>query len=467
MRTTGRTAVAGILLLTLGFVYTASGGGERTNIQGMGMARTFTAMARGLDAVGINPANLAAHDESLITFGLMPLGMHIGSDFMNLGLYNEYFTGVESEDGREPRYLTDSDKRNILASFPDEIGRASAHLELRPIGVSVRVADFGRASFTMTDYVSASGIVPRDFASFILHGNTPGSLYDFSEAAAYATWLREYALTYAMVMPAPEFVRTLTAGAAVKLVHGFGHFEIDRFNTRLLTGTDGILDGSIDVHGRLSGSEPLRGSSDVAFQMFPAPAGTGFGLDLGVASDVNEYLRVGLSITDIGSVRWTGNVDEIVRAGTIHLDDPLNDAQRDSVENAVMGETRSGGAFTTSLPTMLRLGVAVELHKIPGLKEFFWREWTLACDYNQGLVESAGVAALGRLSMGLEFRPWGFLPLRTGLSFFGADGFSFAFGFGLHSGSFEIDLASEHVNYMLSDESFAHGSVALGMRVKI
>jgi len=201
--------------------------------------------------------------------------------------------------------------------------------------------------------------------------------------------------------------------------------------------------------------------------MFPAPAGTGFGLDLGVASDVNEYLRVGLSITDIGSVRWSGNVDEIVRTGTIHLDDPLNEAQRDSVENAVMGETRSGGEFTTSLPTTLRLGVAVELHKIPGLKEFFWREWTLACDYNQGLVESAGVAALGRLSMGLEFRPWNFLPLRTGLSFFGADGFSFAFGFGLHSGSFEFDLASEHVNYMLSEESFAHGSVALGMRVKI
>ena len=135
------------------------------------------------------------------------------------------------------------------------------------------MADFGRASFTMTDYVSASGIVPRDFASFILHGNTPGSLYDFSEAAAYATWLREYALTYAMVMPAPEFVRTLTAGAAVKLVHGFGHFEIDRFNTVLRTGTDGVLNGTIDVHGRVSGIDPIRGVEDAMYQPFPAPAG--------------------------------------------------------------------------------------------------------------------------------------------------------------------------------------------------
>ncbi len=100
MRTTGLATVAGILLLSLGIVSPALGGGERTNIQGMGMARTFVATSRGLDAVGINPANLASPDESLITFGLMPLGMHIGSDFMHLGLYNElHGSGVRGRAG--------------------------------------------------------------------------------------------------------------------------------------------------------------------------------------------------------------------------------------------------------------------------------------------------------------------------------------------------------------------------------
>jgi hypothetical protein len=270
-----------------------------------------------------------------------------------------------------------------------------------------------------------------------------------------------------MTFPAPSSLQSLSAGVALKLVHGFCHFEIDRFDTRLLTGTDGVLQGSIDVHGRVSGSEPLRGSSEASFQMFPAPAGTGFGIDLGIASTVNDYLRVGVSITDIGTVTWSGNVDEIVSKGSIYLDDPLSESQRDSVENAVMGETRPGEAFTTSLPTSFRVGAAVELHKIPGLKRFFWREWTFACDYNQGMVESAGGAAIGRLSMGLEFRPWKFLPLRTGVSFIGADGFNFAFGFGLHSGAFDFDLASEHLNYMLNGESLSHGSVALGMHIRI
>ena len=157
----------------------------------------------------------------------------------------------------------------------------------------------------------------------------------------------------------------------------------------------------------------------------------------------------------------------MVKSGTIHLDNPLDEAQRDSVENAVIGESRPGESFTTSLPTALRLGASVELHKIPGLKHVFYGEWTFACDYNLGLVESAGSAAAGRLSMGLEFRPWRFLPLRTGASFGGPDHFNFALGFGLHFGVFAFDIASEHVNYLLSEDSFAHGSVAMGMSIKL
>jgi hypothetical protein len=169
----------------LGIVLPAQGGGERTNIQGMGMARTFVAVAHGLDAVGINPANLAAPNEGMVP--RLTVGHSRRQRFSYLWLYTEYFTGTDSGSGREPRYLTDMDKQNILSSFPDEIGRASAHLEVRPIGVSVQILDFGRAAFTMTDYVSANAIIPRDFASFMLYGNTPGSLYEFSETSAYAT----------------------------------------------------------------------------------------------------------------------------------------------------------------------------------------------------------------------------------------------------------------------------------------
>jgi hypothetical protein len=461
-----RVLAAG-LLLSLIIPLPLHAGGERTNVQGMGMARTFVASSRGLDAVGINPANLAAPDEATVTFNLIRFGVHVGSDFMNYGMYKEYFTGVETDSGRVGRYLNDADKRNILRSFPDGVGRIASHLEVRPLGLSVRIGDIGTVAVTATEYVMVNGMVPRDYAAFLLYGNTPGSVYDFSSTSAYAAWMREYALSFGKQLPCPFFLKSLSAGAAVKLIHGLGYFGIDRFKTRLETGSDGVLNGTIDVLGRMAGMESFRGSDNAGFQMFPAPAGTGFGLDLGVASEVFDYMRVGLAVTDIGSVEWTRGVEEMYAGAAIRMDDPLNEAQRDSIEEAVHGETRPGENFSSALPTTFRVGVALELHRVPALKSIFWGEWTLACDYNLGLVEGAGTAQVGRFSTGLEFRPWSFLPLRTGFSIGGTDDFTFALGFGFHFGVFDLDVASEHLNFLLSEESLAHGSVAMGMRIRL
>jgi hypothetical protein len=459
--------LAGGVVLSVIAPLSLHAGGERTNVQGMGMARTFVASSRGLDAVGINPANLAVPDEGTVSLSLIRFGVHVGNDFLNYGMYKDYFTGVETDSGRVGRFLTDADKQNVLKSFPDGVGRIASQIEVRPVGLAVQLGDFGTVALSVTECVMINGMVPRDYAAFLLYGNTPGSVYDFSSTSAYATWMREYALSFGTALPCPAFLNSLSVGASVKLIHGLGYFGIQRFNTRLETGADGILNGKIDVLGRLAGMESFRGTDNAGFQMFPAPAGTGFGFDLGVASDVSDYMRVGMAVTDIGSVEWTRGVEEMYAVAAIRMDDPLSGAQRDSIEEAVHGETRPGENFSSELPTTFRAGVALELHRVPALKSFLVGEWTLACDYNLGLVDGAGTARLGRFSTGLEFRPWGFLPLRTGVSFGGTDGFTFALGFGLHSGVFDLDFASEHLNFLLKEESLAHGSVAIGMRIRL
>lgn len=460
----------GVVLLAVSLAVCAGNavaGGERTNIRGMGMARTFVAASRGLDAVGINPANLAAPDGGMITIGLMPFGLHVGSDFMNYGLYKEYFTGEQGTDGRVGRLLSNADKQTILASFPDGVGRASAHMEVRPVGVTLQLPEYGTIALTVTEYVSMNVMIPQDYAEFLLYGNPPGSAYDFGQSSAYAAWLREYALSYGRELPCPWFLKALSGGVAVKIVHGYGYFDVDRMNTQFSTGTDGILHGVMDMHGRMAGIDPIRGVAGAGYQPFPAPAGTGWGFDLGVAAEVNDYIRAGMSVTDIGSVEWTRNLEQIVSSGSVTVDNPMDETQRDSLEDAISGDRTPCDPFSSSMPTTFRLGAAVELHKVPALKRLLWGEWMFACDYNLGLVEGSGGAHTGRLSMGLEFKPWGFLPLRTGVSFGGPDHFTFAFGFGLHAGVFDFDLASEHLNFLLSEASLAHGSIAMGMRVRI
>ena len=439
--------------------------GERTDIQGIGMARTFTASTRGLDAAGINPANLLDDRNGyVIQFGLPRVGMHVGSDFLTYDLYEKYFTGVPTDSGRIGRYLNDADKQEILNAFPDGVGTLAADAELRPVGVMVKL-DFGALALTVTERVASSAAIPHQYAEFLFYGNTPGSVYDFSQTRAVASWTREHALTFATHLPDFAVFSNVTGGVGLKLVHGFAYAELDRFNTSLITGMSGVLTGTLDLHARTSRIDALGENYEGSYDPFPAPAGSGVGFDLGVAGSVTEYMRVGLSVTDIGSIRWTRNVRETTADSTIVVSDPLDPDQSSGIQDAVNGKEHPGADFTASLPTVLRMGVAVELDKLPFFMEFVPGELLVAADYNQGFAETAGSTLNPRFSLGMQWSPLPFLPLRTGVSFGGTDHYNWAIGFGFHLGLFDIDLASENVSWLFATKGTSYGSAAVGMRL--
>jgi len=445
----------------------AAEAGDRTNIPGLGMGRTSVASSRGLDAVGINPANLARPCDGMVSIALSPIAVSVGSDFLTNDLYTKYFTGVATDSGRIGYSLTDADKREILNAFPGSVGHAVADAEARPLGIAVSLGEVGTVALTMTDRVAGMIAIPRSYMEFLFNGNPPGSFYDFSESNGVVFWSREYAVSFGKNLPSPVFLRSLSVGASLKLVHGFGYYEVERFNSTLATSADGMLDGTIDLLTRGAGLDPT-GNSSMRVSPFPDVAGRGFGLDLGAAGELTDFLRVGIGVTDIGSMTWDGNVRQTSALGTIHMDNPLDPAQRDSVEKALKGTTEQGSAFSTALPTVLRLGVAVELHRLRGLKKLIMGELLVAADYSQGLTGTYGSSTNPRVSLGMEYKPWSILPLRAGVSFGGVEaGVNVALGVGFHFGVFDLDLASENVEWIFSPSETAHGSLALGMRFGI
>jgi len=461
MKTTrrGLIAVSAALLLAsaAGPVLRA---GDRTNIRGLGMAGTSVASSRGLDAVGVNPANLALPDDATVTFSLVPVSVGVGSDFLTYGLYNKFFTGVDSPTGRVATNLSESDKQQIIDAFPGGIGRIGADAELRPFGLAIRFGSFATFALTATERVSASAAIPASYAKFLLEGMTPGSSYDFSGATGSAAWTREYALSAGFALPTVPWFMSWSGGASVKLIHGFAYGAVTRDNTWLAAGSDGVLDGNIDIAG-------VTSHSNMSGSPFPSPAGSGIGVDVGFSAQVNEFATAGLSVTDIGSLRWDGDVKEMYGQGRMHLDDPTSSAQRDSLQHAVTGSTRPGGAFTVSLPTTLRMGVQVELENVYMLKKFLYGEMTAACEYRQGFSDFPGSSRVGMLSAGLEYRPWQFLPIRTGVGFGGADHFNFALGFGLRLWALQLDVASDNIGWLFSHDSFSRGSLGFGLTVKM
>jgi hypothetical protein len=441
--------------------------GDRTNIAGVGMARTSVATSRGIGAIGINPANLAISRGETMEIALVPFGVHVGSDFMTYGIYTDYFTGVDTDSGRFSRYLTAADKKRILDSFSEATGYVGGDGVSRPLGVLVRLGSSLAVAATVTERVVGFGEVPKAYLEFLFYGNPPGTFYDFSATKAGASWTREYGLSMATELPTVGFLRNLSAGISLKLIHGYGYLEVSRFNSRLTTSPDGSLDGTIDVLTKMTVIEPFQDGSSGAYSVFPDPVGSGLGVDLGLSAEVSDGVRAGLSVSDIGTMEWKRDIDEFSSVSAIHFDDPLNESQRDSIENAIHGESREGKAFSAPLPTVLRLGFAVELHKLDLFRSLIMGELTVGCDYHQGFSTVPGATTTPRFSTGLEYRPVAFLPLRAGLSVGGYTSTHFALGFGVHMGVFNLDVASENLGWLFSPDSFSHGTVAVGMSVRL
>jgi hypothetical protein len=92
---------------------------------------------------------------------------------------------------------------------------------------------------------------------------------------------------------------------------------------------------------------------------------------------------------------------------------------------------------------------------------------TAECDYRQGFSDFPGSSRVGILSAGLEYRPWQFFPIRTGVGFGGADHFNFALGFGLKLWMLQIDVASDNIGWLFSHDTFSRGSLGVGLTLKM
>jgi hypothetical protein len=458
--------IRNVILCALGLcIVRGADAGERSNIRGMGMARTYVVSSEGLDAIGLNPANIATTSGAPLSISIMSVGGHIGSDFLNYDLYTRYFTGVETDSGRVARELTENDKQVILNNFTDPLARTSAELEARLFGVSYVAEGIGAVAFTVTDNVGAFAVIPRDYVEFALKGNPVGSSYHFNDTRAQSSWTREYALTLGRSFDI-AFLRSFSAGVAVKLVHGYGYYGAERFNTSLVTDEHATLTGSVDFLARRAGGDPLAARYLSAYRLFPEVAGKGMAFDAGVRGAFTRYLSAAVSVTDIGTIRWRKNTRVQQADTSVTVDDPLDETQRNAIESLVRGRTYTTGAFATRLPTTIRAGVALAVDKLPEMGGMPGG-LLLELNYNQPLFETSLTNTIPRVSLGAEYTLLEWLPIRTGVSFGGTDYMNLALGFGIHLPVFEFEVASENVTWLMSPHSFSRGSVSIGTRFRL
>jgi hypothetical protein len=459
----GRLVIVGVLVSAVAVFTLHAQSGDRSNIVGLGMARTSTVTSRGVDAIGINPANLAIPGSPTLSLTALPFGLRLGADFLNYGLYRQYLTGVSTDSGTVGYYLTDRDKEKILSGFSSGVGTASGDMGLKLVSVSLYGSGFGGLGFGITERVGGKGVLSEDYLRFLFYGNSPGQTLNFGDTKVRAWWLRDYSLSYAQSFDSAFGFDLLAVGVAAKYVTGFGYFDLEQTNTSFTTSYQNVVTGHAQYLSRRAGTDFLSSGKESSFEVFPAPAGTGWGVDFGVNVKVSNYLSFGVSVTDIGSLQWTHNARERRASGDFTIDDAFSEAQQDSLENIVKGTDQKINGFETQLPTAAHIGVALRLGQ-PGFAESLPNA-LVEFDYNQGFNEMPGNSTTPRFSVGMELRLLTWLPLRSGVSLGGADQKSWAFGFGLHLGPLALDTATEDILSLLRPDEASRVSVGVGMRL--
>jgi hypothetical protein len=270
-------------------------------------------------------------------------------------------------------------------------------------------------------------------------------------------------LSYAVSFENAFGLNLLALGVTGKYVTGFGYFDLEQTNTSFTTSYQNVVTGHAEYLSRRAGTDFLSSGKGSSFELFPAPAGTGWGFDFGMHAKVSSYLSFGVSVTDIGSLQWTHNARERRANGDFTIDDVFSEAQQDSLENLVEGTDQKINGFETQLPTAAHIGVALQLGQ-SGFAESLPNA-LVEFDYNQGFNEMPGNSTTPRLSVGMELRLLSWFPLRSGVSFGGADQKSWAFGFGLHLGPFALDTATEDILSLLQPNQASRVSAGVGLRL--
>ena len=442
-----------------------------SSARGMGMAGTFVAVSRDLDAVGWNPANLALMPtgfriteqtlEKLRSEGLPDdvlekledlkdqrlIGREDLADTLKTTLGEEQAAEFESSilkqaetsersfclsplslggmisnnafsinmyneyNGAE---LSDKDQQEILDAVPEDGLDLDAGVEARAFGFS-----YGSFAFRGAALASGRTVLPKTPIEILLFGNEFGRSYPLGDLDGEAWTVLSLSLSGAHpihIESLKDYFDVLAIGGTLKVLRGFVYGDVVSSSGTIYTGQDRI-----------------DGNGEIVYRW--AEGGTGFALDLGAAGTIRGGWTVGLAVIHaFGGVSWNTDTEEQRNSFAISSLNAKEISEAEDVENELVETeevSRNPGTFSSDLPAVLRVGAARE-----------WPKLLCAIDYEQGLATGPGVSTVPRFSTGVEYRALNWLKLRGGLSLGGqSPGINTAFGFGLGGRAFMFDLA--------------------------
>jgi hypothetical protein len=326
-----------------------------------------TAVVNDYQCVGMNPANLGwKANNRFLNFGLAEESMSVYSEPLKRALVDDLFSSKQS--------FTEQDKEQAVIDFTGT--KLQFEFDIVPLGISYQDEQIGGIGFIVRERLVWDSYLNKSSADILFNGynseyfdtiqfdpesgDSVGVSLDpeyvtslFEDSRLEMSWFREYNLSYGRKIYGNDRFK-LFGGIGIKYIKGYSIFNYSYKDgaIRAFSALNPIFQVNYDTY---SPSEIMN--SDYQ------SVGSGWGLDFGLSAVILDKIRIALSLTDLGQIKWNGNVYE-------GEDARLNDIETSGMNNYNIFELDDNIAFnnlklggwkglenkTTKLPMNVRFG---------------------------------------------------------------------------------------------------------------
>jgi hypothetical protein len=390
------------------------------NPKSLALGDAFLTKASGFQSLDWNPANLGLR-ENFITLNLFQVNSDVSNNSFSLKFYNNT-VGDSLDDGEE---------QDLLNRIPDSGFGIDTDVSLCVPITSFSVnLPFGNFALSTSGISSASIGISKELFNFVIN-DIEFDKYDFPNNKGEAVAFIETKFGYGERLPIERFsylsavsedLPPIYAGLGFGYIFGLGYAKITDCQSSFNNSADGMtLDSKLTIR--------TAGYNTDESELSGGQAGKGFRANIGFYSQINENISAGLTLNNLfGGIKWRKNCEE-------HLVSVYGDSlflySEEGFDSLVTDTdtTYSISSFKQRIPFEFHLGGSYKL-----------KNYDFYLDYVQGFDNSAFTSAKPKISLGAEYYPLGWLPLRAGIGFGGGRPSHFSFGYGLEFKNFEFNF---------------------------
>jgi hypothetical protein len=456
---------------------TAFAQNELSNFSATGRGGVINTFATDYQAVGINPANLGRSTNFRVAFTIGEVGAGIGSQSLSKTTFKHIlYDGKQSIGAAERATLVDQLSGDNVLNF---------NLDTNLFGLAVTLPNgLGGLAFSSRQRIGGHLALNRNAADIIINGQnaavvkqyypTPNTSGTPTPTAANAPLIstvldgtsiqaavtNEFNVAYGIQVYHNDGFK-LSLGAGYRYIQGIGiaDIRVSGGNLTAYTSLSPVFDVNYGALATNASNFNYESGSGLK------PVGHGNGFDAGVSAEIGKIFRFGASVTDMGSMTWTGNVLEAsdqklqqTASTGVQTYNVLKEisSQFDTDKQNLFTYT-TAKERTAALPAKLRLGGGIRINK------FF----EAGLDVTTPLNKVAGNLTTTFVGLGVDYKPLNWLKLSSGFTGGAGYGKSLPLGLTFVSPLWEAGISTRDVVGLLSEDS-PYSSVAFGiLRFKI